>query len=86
MSENMLRRFGLESAREPGMVAIELRGHFVAGHVDLLGVYDHDMVAHDDIGGKGRPVFAAQHSCHAGCQAAQCFPFCIHEIPFLLYV
>jgi len=85
-SEDVLCRRGLEPTGETGVVAIQFRGHLVTGQMDLLGIYDHDMVAHIDMGSKGWPVFAAQHSGDAGCQSAQRFPLGIHEIPLFLHV
>src|SRR6185436_20285633 len=68
LSEDMLRRRGLEPARKAAMAAIEFRGHFIAGQMDLLRIDTHNMVSHVHMGGKGWPVFAPQDPSDSGCQ------------------
>src|SRR5262245_16301295 len=86
LSEDMLSRGSLEPAWETAMTAIELGGHFIAGQMDFLCVDNHNVVTHIYMRGKSGPVFAAQHPSDAGCQAAQRFPFRIHEVPLFFYV
>lgn len=68
-----------------GVVKVNLVCHLAAGHDDLVGVDDDDVVAAFYTGGVAGLVFAAEDFCHLRAESAEYLIGSIDEDPFLLY-
>ena len=77
-----LQRFGFETTRITGVMAVKLLGFFLAGDFDFLGVDDNDKVATVHVGGEFRLVLSAQNFGDTGGDATEDLSLSIDNVPF----
>src|ERR1700736_1752347 len=69
--EQLAERDSLDAADGAGVVEVELRAQLVAGHADLLGIHDDDVVAAVHVRGVLGLVLAAQAHGHVAREAPE---------------
>jgi len=67
-----------------GVAEVDFVGHLVAGHDNLVGVDDDDVVAAGYMGGVAGLVFAAEDFSHLGAESAEHLVGGVDDNPFLL--
>ena len=82
--EHLLERPRAQAPGIAGVVVVELGRALVAGHVDLLGVHDHDEVAGVDVGRVLGLALAAQHVRDLGREPAERLAVGVDEHPVAL--
>lgn len=73
-----------ETTGEAGVAAIELLVSLEAGEDDLLGIDDHDVIAHIDIGGVEGVELAGEDRSGVGGEAAEGLAAGIEHVPLTL--
>lgn len=71
----------LDAADGAGVVVVDLVGHLGAGHAHLLGVDDHDVIAHVDVRAVVGLVLALEAQRNFRCQTTEGFALGVNEIP-----
>src|SRR5690606_581775 len=81
----LLKVNALETARKTGVAVVHLVLNLVTGHMDLLGVHDHDVIAGVHVRSVFRLVLATQAGSNFGSQTTQGQTCGIYYVPVAFY-
>ena len=85
LAHQCFHRYRFQIAYVPGVTMVHFVFHLVAGHANLVGVDDNNVIAGIDMWRIFRLVLAAEASCDLGGQAPQGLARGINQVPVAPY-